>query len=227
MAFEAQFGRGQDFPPLKISTPAGDVYIEGKIDRVDLLDSSEGPKLKVIDYKSGSKAFDRKAAEAGLQLQLGIYLEAALAKGDAEPAGVFYYNIVNPQLRSGLDQFVAEEISEELWAKIREAYRMDGMFIKGAAVLDSIDSKRVRGVTSEIINYKLNKTNDNAAGSGVDAEEFEEFRAKFRLALEESCERLISGEIEIAPRKGSGACDYCDYKAICAFDKAFPENRHI
>ncbi len=227
MAFEAQFGRGQDFPPLKISTAAGEVYIEGKIDRVDLLDSSEGPKLKVIDYKSGSRKFDRKSAEAGLQLQLGIYLEAALAKGNAEPAGVFYYNISDPQLRSGLNQFVAEDISEELWSKIREAYRMDGLFIKEEAVLDSIDSKRVRGETSEIINYKLNKTNDNAAGSGVDAEEFEEFRAKFRLALEESCERLISGEIEIAPRKGSGACDYCDYKAVCAFDRAFPENRFV
>ncbi len=226
MAFEAQFGKGQAFPPLRISTPAGEVYIEGKIDRVDLLASNDGPKLKVIDYKSGLRKFDRKSAEAGLELQLGIYLEAALAGGDVEPAGVFYYNIANPQLKSGLDQFVADEISEDLWEKIREAYRMDGLFIKDSSVLDSIDSNRVQGSKSEIINYILYK-NGNEDGSGVDAEEFEEFRRNFKQVLEETCARLISGEIDIAPRKGSGACEYCDYRAICAFDRAFPENRYI
>ena len=53
---------------------------------IDRLDTAVDPEtgavyVKIVDYKSGAKKFDRKAFEAGRQLQLLIYMEAALRAG--------------------------------------------------------------------------------------------------------------------------------------------------
>ena len=72
----------------------------GKIDRIDICEDDEGVYVKVTDYKTGMKSFDITALYHGLQMQLPVYLNAALAVEkrkypDKEiiPAGIFYYRI--------------------------------------------------------------------------------------------------------------------------------------
>ena len=69
----------------------------GKIDRIDTCEDENGVYVKVTDYKTGMKAFDITAFYHGLQIQLPVYLNAALDveqkrhKGkEIIPAGIFY-----------------------------------------------------------------------------------------------------------------------------------------
>ena len=53
-------------------------FANGKIDRVDTCEDGDCVYVKVIDYKTGSKSFDVTALYHGLQLQLMVYMDAAL-----------------------------------------------------------------------------------------------------------------------------------------------------
>lgn len=75
----------------------------GRIDRVDVDPSGEEVFVKVIDYKTGSTSFDLNRVYHGLQLQLMIYLDAAIRSEQDRfpgrrvvPAGIFYFNIKDP-----------------------------------------------------------------------------------------------------------------------------------
>ena len=50
----------------------------GKIDRIDTCEDENAVYVKVTDYKTGRKAFDITAFYHGLQMQLPVYLNAAL-----------------------------------------------------------------------------------------------------------------------------------------------------
>ena len=230
MFCETEFKRGKTLPPLRIDTPYGAVYVEGKIDRLDVLAGTDAKYAKVIDYKSGNNKFDRTMAENGLMLQLGIYLEAALGRGDTRPAGIFYYHIEEPEMAAAADDLAAGGIPEELWTKIQDEYKMRGFFVDSPEVTRAIDSEVGPGESSQVFNFSLKKDGTPTAYSGgVPSEEFESFRKAFREKLAEICGRLTEGSIEIAPRKlGSSrtACTYCEFKSVCTFDTAFAGNRY-
>jgi hypothetical protein len=66
--------------------------------------------LRVIDYKSGSKKFDLTELYYGLQVQLEVYLAAAMRQAAAEtgieplPAGMFYFHVSDPFLERAVIQ---------------------------------------------------------------------------------------------------------------------------
>ena len=75
----------------------------GKIDRIDTCEDENCIYVKVTDYKTGMKTFDITAFYHGLQLQLPVYLNAAMdlegRKTKAKeivPAGIFYYRMQDP-----------------------------------------------------------------------------------------------------------------------------------
>ena len=77
----------------------------GKIDRIDTCEEENQVYVKVTDYKTGSKAFDMTAFYYGLQLQLAVYLNAALElekkkhpNKEIIPAGIFYYQMKDPMV---------------------------------------------------------------------------------------------------------------------------------
>ena len=80
----------------------------GRIDRVDTCEEEDKVLVKVIDYKSGNTSFDLLALYHGLQLQLVLYMNAAMELEQRNhpdkqvvPAGIFYYNI---KTRGGEDR---------------------------------------------------------------------------------------------------------------------------
>ncbi len=79
-AMEAGFGSYGDhrFPPVMLVTPEGRrVTLSGIIDRVDTLVMQDGRKFSLItDYKSSNKEMRWSSMNAGLELQLPIYLKA-------------------------------------------------------------------------------------------------------------------------------------------------------
>ena len=68
--------------PLK---EGGSLPLYGRIDRLDV--SPQEGLFRIVDYKMGDKKFDPAAMEAGLTLQLPLYLAAAGEKG--APAGMY------------------------------------------------------------------------------------------------------------------------------------------
>ena len=80
--------------------------------------------VKIIDYKTGNTSLDLVALYYGLQLQLAVYLDAAVELEQkkhpgkqVEPAGVFYYHIDDPML----DQ--EEDETDEAWGRRKMCIR--------------------------------------------------------------------------------------------------------
>ncbi len=73
--FELSFGDPKDGGReyLKIKEPSGEIWIEGKIDRIDLEPSEK--KALVVDYKKSKRSVPLEAKfEKGLELQLPVYI---------------------------------------------------------------------------------------------------------------------------------------------------------
>ena len=77
--------------------------LKGRIDRIDLYETEDEVLVKVVDYKSGNKVFDLQEFYYGLQMQLVVYLNAALEMEQRihpdkkiKPAGIFYYAMKDP-----------------------------------------------------------------------------------------------------------------------------------
>ena len=74
--FEVVFGEADSpYPYLEIGRGPGLVRLQGKIDRIDLVDSPEGRGFRVIDYKSGAGPSATEVRKARL-LQLPLYAMA-------------------------------------------------------------------------------------------------------------------------------------------------------
>jgi len=89
-ALEQAFGLDEK-PPLVVQTDAGSFRLRGYIDRID---QNSAGRLRIIDYKSGSKAIRPQDLDEGKRIQLPLYALAAsqaLALGDV--AEGFYWHI--------------------------------------------------------------------------------------------------------------------------------------
>jgi ATP-dependent helicase/nuclease subunit B len=224
--FEEAFGVGDEkaFPPIRIEVGDQVLSIEGKIDRVDVL---PGGYVKVIDYKSGKEHFDSNEAKGGWRLQLMLYLKAAMQGMEArnqaaKPAGVFYFEIADPQIDA--TALNAEVLQKKLETEVRRAFKLDGIVLDDPNVID--------GIAGEFSGYSeilpLHKNKDGGVSGTADSkllneEEFDALRTAVDQTIEELCASLASGVIDIHPKKTKHetACKYCEYKSICNFELSF------
>ena len=96
--YEISFGGASGLSTSDIALDRhGRMRLRGKIDRVDICEDEDNVYVKVIDYKTGAKAFDLGELYYGLQLQLVLYLNTALELESRKnhgktviPAGIFY-----------------------------------------------------------------------------------------------------------------------------------------
>ena len=200
-------------------------FENGKIDRVDLCKDKDKVYVKVLDYKTGSKAFDVVALYHGLQLQLMVYMDAAVKMTqkhypDSEviPAGVFYYRLNDPLVEK---KVVGEE--EEIWQKVLKELKVDGVMNLKDETLEHLDHCQVG--ESAVIPVKYNKNGSLSKNSKVASEQ--EFEVMMRHALGKVLkvhQKILSGEVAAFPyrRKQESGCDYCAYRHICGFDQKIP-----
>ena len=218
MYFETEFGRGKTFGPIQLDTAAGKVFVEGKIDRVDVMPCGADSKLvKIIDYKSGSEKFSRELVDKGLKLQLMTYMEGALGNGKDQPAGVYYFKIGSGETESSIEDMLAGTLSDDVISGINKKYMLDGITVNDSLVLEDIDKGLSEPGASQIINV-TKKADDSYTGSLISPKEMEEFRQNFRRNLQSICERLFSGEIKAEQKKHGtlyDSCRYCPYKSVC------------
>ena len=193
-------------------------FANGKIDRVDTCEDGDCIYVKVIDYKTGSKSFDVTALYHGLQLQLMIYMDAALQleqkkhpEKEILPAGVFYYRIQDPLIDRPKEGEEQESILKEL--------KPDGMISLEKEVLEHLDHCMVG--ESSVIPVKYNKNGSLSKSSkAASAQDFYLMMKYAVNKVEEIRQKILSGDVKVNPyRRGTEtSCDYCSYRQICGFD---------
>ena len=94
-SFEQVIGmRGEGgLPPVVLELAGGSrVTLAGKVDRIDLYREGDRVFVRVVDYKSGTHKFGLDEVRSGMDIQLVLYLFAALAADPEQyrPAGAQY-----------------------------------------------------------------------------------------------------------------------------------------
>ncbi|HML36421.1 MAG TPA: exodeoxyribonuclease V subunit gamma [Bacillota bacterium] len=233
--FESEFGKavGKQFPPIEVKMGEDTLYIEGKIDRVDVLQESDGNParyVKIIDYKSGRERFDVEEARGGWRLQLMLYLRAALGANSREanrdnpfkPAGVFYFEIAEPQI--DVSDVSEKDYADRVKAEKKKSFKLDGVVLDNKGIIESIAGE-FSGY-SDILPVRRTKDGEYAGTTEkklLGEEDFSELLEAVDRKVEELCGELAAGSIAIKPKKvkDETACRFCLYKSICCFDLSF------
>ena len=193
----------------------------GRIDRLDVLKEDKKVYVKVIDYKSGNTSFDLVGVYYGLQLQLVVYMDAAMEAEknkhpdcQIEPAGIFYYNIKDPMI-----QTVIRDDLQNLEKKIYKELKMNGLVNSSDDILHKIDA----GASSLPVSFK--KDGGFRKGSSVATrEQFQLLNQYVKNKIAEIRSHILSGDAEVSPYEmgKKNACAYCAYQGVCGFDKKIP-----
>ncbi len=219
---EERFGKGRRIPPLAIEAGGQQVYIEGIIDRLDIL---PGGSVKIIDYKTGKETFSVREAEAGLKLQLMIYLMAGMNCDGKKrkPAGVFYFKIkdsVENRKKAG-DELDPEALLAD--------FRMDGMMVEDPQVIRSIAGDFTAASQTTKLKRLRNGEFDSRSQASMPADEFDALIGTVKERIAAICADISEGRIAPSPvrmKSGFTACSYCGYKSICGFDISFEGCRY-
>jgi len=202
------------------------INVNGKVDRIDLLEKDGRLYIKIIDYKSGNKDFDLTSVYHGLQLQLSIYMKQAMnfekkTHGNLEtyPAGMLYYHIADPIVD------VEEELSDEdRTAAILKQLKMKGVVNSDRVNIGLIDHALAGSgsANSDIIPVSITSKDELSSKSNVlSSDDFEVVVNFADKKLEDIVKKIYSGDVSAIPcnmEGGYSPCKYCDYKSICKID---------
>ena len=222
--YEISFGGASGLSTSNIVLDGyGHMRLRGKIDRVDICEEGDELYVKVIDYKTGVKAFDLGELYYGLQLQLILYLNTALELESRKhrgktviPAGIFYYQMKDPLVEK-------EKEEEKLEEKMLKELRLDGMVNAKAEVVQHLD--RTCSGNSLVVPIGKNKDQSLSKTSKVATqEEFAVISEYAKHQMKRIGSRILSGETEVSPYElgEMTGCSYCPYKAICGFEEKIP-----
>lgn len=207
--------------PLLLTLPDGArVYVQGKVDRVDIFRDGSRSYVRVVDYKTGTRQFDLSQVVEGLNLQMLIYLMAIWENGESRygpvtPAGVLYLPARLPVVRVDRDQ--EGEVLEK--AKIR-ALRMNGLLLEDPEVVRAMEPE----ASGLFIPAKLNARGEFDHYSSVASlEEFGKLKQRIEQLLGDMAAALRAGEVAAVPTAGAvDACAYCDYRSVCGREREDP-----
>lgn len=155
----------------------------------------------------------------GLQLQLAVYMNAALElekkkhpNKEIIPAGFFYYQMKDP--------IVAKTDAEQAEEDILKELRPDGLVNSDPEVLKHLDHTG----SKNSMTAPFGRNKDGSISKTSRAASNEEFRLLSyytRKKTEELKDEILNGNagkepFELGTRTG---CDYCPYHTICGFDE--------
>jgi len=187
-----------------------------------MAENDNGKYIRIIDYKSSSKDLNLSNVYYGLQLQLLTYLDSAVSKNNYNPAGVLYFNLSDPIVRTKKD--VSKEELEDL---IKKQFKMKGLILADVNLFKLMDKTMEQDST--YLPIKLNKNGEIAKTSSVaTSEQFKDLQKHIRKLLKEILQQMLSGDISINPywMDKKTPCTYCKYKSICGFDINQPWNKY-
>lgn len=224
--YELSFRFAEDLDSIHVDLSEDEkMHLQGRIDRIDVSEDAEHVYVKIIDYKSGNRKFDLAALYYGLQLQLVVYMNAAMEMESRKhpdkeivPAALLYYHIDDPTIETPVE-LTDEQINEQILAKLR----MNGVVNSDPEVVGRLD--RYMQDKSVVIPVEKKKDGSFSARSGVLSREEMQLISSYVDAKIRSIGReILDGKIAANPyEKGNEeACTYCAYKKVCGFDGSIP-----
>lgn len=235
VCFELNFSRKDgDLPPLSLREGDVTLTVSGKIDRVDGYIRGDTLYLKVVDYKTGKKAFRLSDVLYGLNLQMFLYLMMLERSGlsrlksvsgspeveRAEPCGALYIPARSPFLPRELgedDAHFRERLDREL--------RRIGLVRDDSDLLEAME----HGKNFRFLPVDIKKDGSFTAASSVaSAQQLGRLLRKTEDILRQIARQVSAGDIEADPyRMGrdESVCKYCDYREACHFDSTMEKDR--
>ncbi len=194
----------------------------GKIDRIDLCKNDDSVYIKVMDFKSGAHSFNLAYLYYGLQLQLVMYMNVAMAvekklnpEKEIIPAAILYYHVEDPMV-DAKEEIIAEDINSEIISKLK----MTGLVNDDRAIVEMLDN----GLTSksDIIPVEIKKDGEYSKRSLVASmEQYSAISGYVNRKVKDFGKRILDGDIKVNPYEDDKrqSCTYCVYKSICGYDE--------
>ncbi len=198
---ELSFGFDKTKKGIKLNAKSGDYEVRGKIDRVDTC----GDLVRIIDYKSGRTKDNSVGYESeemlysGKKLQLYLYLNLFLDEG-YNPSGV-YYAPINDDYQKDVDG---------------KSATLQGKTVADPEIFSKTDKTLGESGKSDIVGalYSRGKLSEKTTLSEKRLRAYVEYA---RMLTAKAVDEIKSGQAIVSPAKK--ACEYCNYKGICGFDK--------
>lgn len=192
-------GEDGDIEAAVIKTPDGSIKLRGAIDRVD----TYGAYIRVVDYKTGTRKFALSDVLYGLNMQMLLYLYAALKSQkykDFAPAGVLYL---------------------EANSKVGDTapFIMNGIINDKENVRTAMEADN-EGKYIPQISFNKDGSVSKRSNSFIDEELFyDTFNHMERLLVKMNRE-LLEGKMPVNPRDtgNKDACTYCDFASVCGIE---------
>lgn len=220
--FEVSFGQENGLPAIPIPNSRIPAILRGFVDRVDLWQSPGSAYYRVVDYKTGKKAFDYCDVFNGVGLQMLLYLFALQHSGDgllgsqAIPAGVQYFPARAPYLTAD-GALTTQEVEEER----SSIWKRSGLLLNDNAVLQAMEP----GEKPLRMSYSIKK-DGSLSGDLADRDQMKLLEKYVFRVLGRLVEEIASGNVKPNPySRGSAhdACRFCPFGDVCHGGK--PEDR--
>ncbi|MBR3811519.1 MAG: helicase-exonuclease AddAB subunit AddB [Agathobacter sp.] len=220
--FEVAFSKADNLDALIFDLEQeNQIRLRGRIDRLDTCMDDNRLYVKVIDYKSGKTKFDLIKLYHGMQLQLVVYMNAAMELEKEKhqhkeiiPGGLFYYHIDDPVIE------ITGEVSEiQIQEEVLKELKPDGLVNKEEAVYRAMDEEFLQ--KSNVIPVEIKKNGELSTRSSVaSTEEFALLSEYVNHSIIQMGNEIYAGRIEASPFVEGQifSCEYCPYKAVCGYD---------
>ncbi len=218
LAFELSFGDRGTLPAVEISEPGSQLRLGGKVDRVDGWLKDGKLYLRVVDYKSGRKAFDLAAVRMGLDIQMLLYLFTLQKEGkthfghEVEPAGVLYL--------PARDEILAAERSispEKLAQETAKQLRRSGLLLSDPEVLQAMEHESL--TEPKFLPLRVGR-DGSIAGSIASTAQLGKLGRYVEKLLHQIAREIRDGNIDADPcckSEEDSFCQYCDWAEACHF----------
>lgn len=234
---EVNFGTGAAGVPDGLALPLGgqrQLYLNGRIDRLDLAEDGDTLYVKIIDYKSGQHDLSRQEILHGRQLQLPVYMEEALQwqrklhpDKNVQPAALLYYHLADPYITGDFEDGRASlpEPSAQLLLERHKKMRPSGMLNADAAVLKLLDENAGMSGPSEVIPVSYLKGGQARSSANLfSGKEYEDLASAVKQKMTGMAAEILDGNVTAQPFASAkeNACTYCPYRNACGFDTRIP-----
>ncbi len=221
-AFELSFDKNGDIKPVVVTLPTGEeITMIGRIDRIDTFSDEGKLYVKIIDYKSGNKAYSLSDIFNKTTLQLSVYMIAAtenakgkLGAGDTSFGGMFYFKLDDP-IQDGMPD---TDYDDEKGLK---DFKMSGLLSDDDRIVSAMDNTLSSGWSSIIPVYRLKSGEISKNQSKVASiTQYEKLKKYVKNTVTEIGKEIVSGNVDILPVKDGNflPCSYCKYRVVCGFD---------
>ncbi|WP_338231742.1 PD-(D/E)XK nuclease family protein [Companilactobacillus muriivasis] len=227
---EVTFGRlnnEEDLPYMVYRLPDGhEIYVRGKIDRIDEMELDDRSYLAIIDYKSSDRKFDYSQFLDGITMQMPTYIQSVSenldrfkeGNKDIKIGGALYEHIVNPFIP-------LKKTGTPLQQQILSKFKLQGILLNDEELLDNFDLEA---------RNKNTKRSDKSPVVGFSKKEVITDDDLFKILnynrhlIKNAGEKIYSGKLQLNPYRYAKktALQYSDYRPIFEFDAMLPENEY-